>query len=105
MQVPTNVGRFAITVVRNEGKCPRVGVEDYFYIKGDKVHAPFKQGICFYSLSAMMPFFVPLEMEEGSNDHYILGFKEFSCPMGNVTYRAERVNSVSLDEEQMGTAD
>jgi uncharacterized repeat protein (TIGR04076 family) len=83
-----------VTVI--ESRCNRMKVGDYFIVKGDKVHAPMEQGICFYSLSSLTAFFAPWEMEEGSTDHYILNFTKISCPMNNVVYRAERIKDISL---------
>lgn len=83
-----------VTVI--ESKCNRMNVGDYFIVKGDKIHAPFEQGICFYSLSAMTPALAPWQMDSEKNDHYIIGLKKFSCPMRSVMYQAESFDSLDL---------
>lgn len=70
---------------------------DYFIVKGDKIHAPGEQGVCFYSLSALMPFFAAWQMDPGSTDHFLLNVREVKCPMGKTVYKAETCESLTLE--------
>ncbi|MFZ5351973.1 MAG: hypothetical protein ACOZCL_04505 [Bacillota bacterium] len=79
-----------------ESNCNRMKKDDFFVVKGDKVHAPFEQGICFYSLSSLTAFFAAWEMDKEHKDHYIKNFTEISCPMRHVMYRAEQIDASEL---------
>lgn len=87
-----------VSIVEKKGGCSRTNIGDYFIIKGGKLHIPFTQGICYYALSSLMPVLAPWQMEEDANDHFILKFKEFVCPMGNVIYKAEQFDNLELKD-------
>jgi uncharacterized repeat protein (TIGR04076 family) len=86
-----------VTVIEKKHPCNRNKIGDWFVIKGDKVHAPLEMGICFYSLSAMMPALAAWEMEKGSNDHYVMNLTRFTCPMGATVYQAEQIEDFKLE--------
>ncbi len=85
-----------VSIKEKMGKCGQTVLGEYFVIKGGKLYFPPGQGICLYALSALMPMLAPWQMDKKNNDHFILDYTEFVCPMGNVKYQARQYENIDI---------
>ena len=80
-----------VTITHWSDKCPVTKKGDVFEIRGNKIHDISGNGVCYYALSAMMPFLAAWQMNPKDNPHEAVNIMEVVCSGGFVRYKAERI--------------